>query len=1221
MNNYMKKITLLAVLLFSVIALTACAFQNDRWGNITNDVYLSANGHTITNRDLWDTFRFDAHLNIREWLDETIVADEIVEVQAIIDAYVLNPLQFEEGSEELRVIEWLETNAVQAIFGQVDFNSLNRMQFNQRLIRIQSFLDSLLILNRGVDITGLDVALLNALENWLENYDEAAEEWQLFKLPAIALEQYKVRAAQSLFAWRLFLEEDFADEEGNFYISERVLVNNFRNSIMGRFDVEAFIVRFQNANEANSALRHPDVNIKSTSRGEWVVLPDPRFMSDADFNSGDYAHVRAILSDLNITRRPFDPNNPNARRISEDQFRQFYDRYSISTSRTDGRPDVILTPEQVLEKFVIMYNIVEGASLTPETAITRYEFNAQIFLLNSALRSHIYNTLSLDPDSSNRQYSPRIQTFGNSVYLVFKFADFKPQFEDEIIITITNEDGDEEEVFNLDGLNPETLELDDYSTDRAAAAQAARDKAFVNVRDTRFNDRYVQDRLNEIFEENNPVIFDRTVAVFFAHNHPQFNLGRQRNNNNNLLATFMGYQLLVDDVFKAMEEIRGTSAALDLIFTEIIRDEYASEITADEIRDFRDQFRTIISNFSNNQLAGSGYPASMGRQNFLLLAFGARNNAEAIDNMFVVPRLRDLFFADFEAHYGAGIFEKFATLAALQHENFMSITSSHLLVSVDFDNTGSPQNPLHAFGLTQRPGTTLEDPVNNNDPSAIAELRALEDLIVTLMRNVYNRIGDFISIDAAMEAIVNEFNAVNRVAPTPRPGDLLDVTNPYDALFRQAKVAGLSLRFESLPAITNITNIPSAQQFDQVFFNRIVHLSGEMLEFVNQDGVIPGDVGIFPFLDSYNSVDGQAAEINNVLVDQVRSAFGWHFINVTRVGSPVSARLLRSNTDGDSDYISEFTDFFGNRLEAYNNNHTLTAAQIQIFLEESADEYGIQSLPSDVVAAINAFFNPIRTRYESAEMQRELLVRHVLDIHGGQFANANLVEQSNLVREINRRQIDEYNTLPGLEATDTWNALWGNWWTILESSNIMAQNITHIIGSDAPDFLANVVVIDSTNSEVDTVISYDISGVNLDVRGVYNVTYTATVNGLVIQITVTIHVMIELDPEADTDDTAPTLNIIGRVNPNDRVFVDVALGASQQDLLDAIWRVIVDATDLHGTGETQIGDGDLTSQINIDTRFVNLNRATTSGGYIVILTVTDSSGNQTVQSINVRVNA
>jgi hypothetical protein len=116
-------------------------------------------------------------------------------------------------------------------------------------------------------------------------------------------------------------------------------------------------------------------------------------------------------------------------------------------------------------------------------------------------------------------------------------------------------------------------------------------------------------------------------------------------------------------------------------------------VTDKELEDFNTQFEDVIRQFSADQFASNGFPASMGREQFLLIAFGASTNEQAVKELYVFPELRKQFLQDYEAHYGENVFQVMTDLAQKQYDLFKSTRVSHLLVYFDNNGDGTPDNP------------------------------------------------------------------------------------------------------------------------------------------------------------------------------------------------------------------------------------------------------------------------------------------------------------------------------------------------------------------------------------------------------------------------------------------------------------------------------------------------------------------------------------------------
>ena len=105
--------------------------------------------------------------------------------------------------------------------------------------------------------------------------------------------------------------------------------------------------------------------------------------------------------------------------------------------------------------------------------------------------------------------------------------------------------------------------------------------------------------------------------------------------------------ITVESLYTDLEKSYGVNLALDILVQNVLKGLYS--VTDAEMKDYDKQLKTIITNFSQDAYASSGFPASMGRAKFLLLAFGSKDMDEAVEQGFVLPRLRELYLNDIES--------------------------------------------------------------------------------------------------------------------------------------------------------------------------------------------------------------------------------------------------------------------------------------------------------------------------------------------------------------------------------------------------------------------------------------------------------------------------------------------------------------------------------------------------------------------------------------------
>lgn len=953
-TQIMKRLTALIFILGLTLTLVACGGSNAvPYGSIGDDTYVSFEDIVVTEKELYDTLRNQSADLLSVMIDEVVFADELAEVRTLI------------ANGDVYYNDFIDDTVNLTLFGSDELEDLEDMlnTREEQLIRmVEQYVDSLYLIDGSINRAELRDAILNA-------------QFEGYASIPVLLNQYVLRAAQRMYA-RDILLENVDDETSDDYVDEQDVVSYYNSTVLGRFDVDVFMVRFINLNEANAALYA--VGLKSDARGNWYQVPDIRitegndgYIDLTDNSTEGYPHVIRILEDLNLLDKALEDRTL----ISTDEFEEYYSDYVISTTRSNGLADVALPDNLVKDKFVEMYNLLNPATqveVTEDGSITGVDFDFQTTYtydelneINTTLRSHVYVTLTSedrqDEEDASNPYSSRVQTFGSSRYLVYKLSD---DGDSEENVVIENPQDENEEIFNPDNADAMTL----Y------------DELRQEVIDAKLTDAYVTGQVETLYEDINIQIFDPVIRAFFAQTFA-FSGGNENKEGDHVASVDDAF-ILVDDLYEQLEERFGVSIALDTLMNKYLEASEMYTITDEELADFEDQFEEIIRQFSAGQFESNGYPASIGREDFLMLAFGVTTNAEAINQLYVYPELRQQYLEDYETHYGDEVYEAFAELAALQYNAFKSTRVSHLLVYFDQDGDESPDNPAEYLA------TLSEDAVND-----------IKEGLAELIAELYDKVGDFKSDAEAFTTLAELFNSSGRI-------DRGSNTMPYDlqieleyAKYRQL---GFYLKFEDIPSnITNTSNfITNQSTLDPVFYNRAIALH----DLIKGDG--EEDMMELPYLDFYDDYTFNDLDFMDVL-DTVQSDFGWHFIMTTSVNEAPNA-VYSQFDDEDERYITE------DGLNAYNEGpdarenvgtNELTVNQVEYYVKQSLTDEGA-SLPTVVQTAVTNYLTPILTRYQNAYMQRELIFIALED--GLTFANANNTTKFNVIREINTNQLNEY---------------------------------------------------------------------------------------------------------------------------------------------------------------------------------------------------------------------
>ena len=1056
--NYLKTIkkSLIVIILVAfTFVLSSCKSNKVPYGSLTDAVYASIDNQKVTEKELYNELRLQSLTIFGNYVAKIDFKDEIVLAKEAILS----------GDED--ACKFFNEKIASAVFSTTDGKAINDT-YEKRpesfYTSICKFVDNLFLINNRMtadreDIVSALYAILpseNADGEWsVPDYSSVGEVagYNVFNM---LYDNYGTDCGKWYYA-KTELPKDILDEDSMAYINEEndaSLVSYYKANKQGKYNVSAFIVTFINLNEANAALHL--ANLKSDSRGYWYQIPDIRTILEADYNSTDYAHVKKIIQGsgaddkgLQLTPDFTKPNNG----FSISNYENYYNRYTINTSRlpADGLPDQALDKVQVLEKFVEISNLldasrvlhVEGTTIMNELS-EEYDVEFtydKLTKLNTTIRDHIYKTLVAldytpdDPDETiGNPYSARVQTAGSIRYLAYKLTD--NSIEDKgILVDSKDESGNDIKIFNVNDDDPAI----------AQKAQEMKDKVRNEIIKGKLNSSYITSKATEKTKDRKINIYDPLVREYYK-NQAEYK-GSNKFKNNDTFGTVGDTTITVDEFFAELEKAYGINIALDMLVNKWLESSpYASKITADDKKGFDEQFENMIAAFSSDQYASSGYPASMGRKNFLLLAFGASNDKEAKQKLYVQPKLRELFYADYEALYGSEaegntIYDKLAQLVALQHDNFKSITTSHLLIYFDKNNDGTPDDP--------------EEFLSELTPEKRVQV---EKGLVKLVELVLDNAQQFVGYVQGFTKIATDFQTSGRI----ERGSKYDPT--IELFWSEYRKLGFNLKYEAISsAITNSSNIPLSSNssiLDKVYYNKAISIFNILTDKVHKDPLDPDSELVNPdielpyldiaqnpnnaFMPSWDhnlSVFGPEFDLffedNLALLNEVKSAFGYHLILATAFSEATSAEYSK-----DDDVDSLYTNDDG--LNCYNENNeetgmvaskNLTASQIKYYLKEQATAEGV-SLPSVVQTAVSNYLSPILNRFKGDYMKRELIFKELaaLNVTFGP-ACANGAARFAAIREINIKQLNEYclSSNPNGIYDAQYAALYGTWFDILEA--------------------------------------------------------------------------------------------------------------------------------------------------------------------------------------------
>ncbi|WP_026391716.1 hypothetical protein [Haploplasma modicum] len=1011
--KHIKKVTSFLLILVTAFLLVACSKkENVPYGDIKGDDYLTVGDVKITDRDVYDTLRRQGASVLPKMVEEKLFEGYLNNAKELLKA-----TNVVEGSKEEWAQKEFDNIVKKAIFQTDDVESIEKMPELNRKTLINKYVDSLYKTDFNIDRTTLVQEIQAFVADTLADEDYAKG----FYTNDTLLKLYVIEIQKLIYA-KEQLDKNVIDEESDDFVKDTSVISHFKNNVKKQFDTNVFYFHFISTNEANAAFTL--LNLKNNSRGHWFEIPDIRLVAIYDeFKDNEEHQIWEVLEKTKLTTKFEQTSDLDATKtkINEEDYKKFYDAYGPSETNSQKLPVV-----SVLQKFIELHNIVNTKKLVQvaddvdlinlELKYTNgvvYETEKSyddLTKLNTTFRNYIYDTLT-----EEKPYST-LRTVGEHRYLAFKLD--KNYYELNYVSEEKDED-DNEKWVTIDELK-ELLEkqkedLEDNTKEPKLLNDLRTIEGVVNsagevnwdVLDTKMKENikswteeviskklttsYASTKVSNLLKDAKVEIYDNVIRSFYNQSTDNKAKGKAKNGNDLLKLTVklndenVTVEITVNDLYKKLEQNDGLEVAIDLALNEILLDEYNKKnglFKDDEIslKDFKKEYKELINNFSNDQFAQAGYPASIGRETFLLLLFGTKNVDEAIEQGYLLPKLRELFSEKTEVTLpGVDVNSQLAKFAALQHEKFIGFQVSHLLVYFDPSGTGSPVDPKEYF-------EDLEQ----------VEIDEIKQAIVDMYALVIDELGNPGLTTSKLKAIAQEFQESARI----------DLGNNAKTTWQTFRKYGLNLKFEDLGSeLTNTSNLPTnSSTLDKVFYNRAIELFNIIKADKDSDDEDLVDGGL-PFLDFGGSLNIIHQDDQNVAdylnEDGIMSSFGFHFIMVTSVSEKLSA-VYKESDDYNEDYTFEID---GTKYNPYNeDSETITKSQVDYYLKgKKLDDPA--TLPSKVLQAFTKYFDPIYKLYQGNSMNQAIMYNYIsnqgLNLHGKEARFKSL-------QEINQTEFHNY---------------------------------------------------------------------------------------------------------------------------------------------------------------------------------------------------------------------
>ena len=1018
LKRFLPVLLILVVIVCAVIIFSKCSTkQTVPYGSVSNDEYFSykVNGETrtISERELYDRLRYNSYEVVVDYIERAMFKDYMEQVKAeaadkTSETYKDLIKQIDSdcfGTTSKKEIEKLETEKPQ------EFKA-----------RIMQFYDSLQ--KSGYNFINIDGSYNFDINNL---YTE-----KIF-------DTYYLSMAKRAYAKEKLLV-DIYNADSDYYIDDmdEERENKYDDNYSTKDDIQALIVKFDSRADAQNALK--ELNLKYIKgllyyvpRGTMNYTEYETFYSNAKQGSTNGGEtVVEISSEIEILLeyvRIYNTTYQYKKQISlkgvtlnaattYSALKALADQYvndATDNDETKAKENLIndiLSFDEAYDKDN-SGNIVEDAD---GNKVTNDKLNKNVFSytydelysFDSSICSYVYDSLiagtylddaqkvSNDYYDDKTQSTPREQSASNGYFLAYKFLDANPFTYNEIK-RLSEDENDENGKW--------TKKFNEI-----------KDDTYEDVIDGLLTQTYIDEVVNalyeSIYEEKELLIFDPLVQVFYKYNNSDYSKTNKKSNDKvltlktsytstkdgNEVTHDVDYSLSVDELYAKLESVYGTSTAYDMAVGEILKAKYESELTSDDISDLEDELENLLASFSQGGMESNGYPASIGKQAFLQIYLNVESSKEAIELVYKRSKYEELFEEDIEAQaqlfsysgydsstFGAldnttdDLYKAFAQLSKTFYDNYYSLKYKNILISTDFDNDGSPDNP--------------EDYKNDTTLYTYeGEEYTLYEYIRVLSAELFNLIISEVDSSATMEEgltkVVNQYDQASKYAYAP--------DDEVSAKYGKFKKAGLEIKVESEATSTNGSSLVKEFLDNMEDFYKYV-IKDDYKNTTGWKNLIYGSaIKYTDYYDSTSSIERQATKDS-----LLQTEFGYHALYVTGYSDFTSCKW---------DYDKDNVTIQGKPVysEIYANaNDYATIAQIKTYVEEYED--GFEDLPAQVQSGLSACFADKYSKFTSTDF-RNYMMFLLISKNEGSFKNAEDNAQADIYMQMLRNSINSYET-------------------------------------------------------------------------------------------------------------------------------------------------------------------------------------------------------------------
>ncbi len=1006
-KGLLHKAVAATLLCFSVLSVTGCSVDKNQISALHESVYAKTKDgkYQVTNVELYKELRYSGYDYLTRKIDEAVLSDEISLVKKIYN----NESDATHGyyTSKEKVQNDLDKTILNAIYGTSEEDEIKGLTDKSKNQSIQQFIVNTQN-NYNIKITEDEIKTNDFKKLYDIYFVEVAKKALAYNELLSDIDEAKTKADK---------DELYSTDKYDAYFTNSSIESFYEENFINQKDVQGLLIRFYNQEEADATFKA--FGLKSYNDQLWYLANATNSKEEANQNPNltyieDWYEKTTIdLNDKNtiaVSLGATDANETSTEKVQElskdakaktlaiyiEMYNYVYKNYRTpivyenrNITSSDNTLDIV---GKILDNNNLDYDQMVNALLSSEQysdELTKSRDDIDAY--STTLTSYVYNTLKTEApkntskennfDYSYQQFSTKATSYGSSYFMYFKLG-----YEEDEELYSKNDDGT---------LNKPNSDNEDYKYNESVYNQVIEDMI-----DDKLTSSFIETKMDEAIENVKVSIYDTVLNAQHKLQDENYHSTKKSSKTDVFKLEYEQTSVVVtiDEYYEYLENRHGSQVAVELLAEKAIKDTPYYEAAKKNVDVYKDNLQSILGNFANNSLSSYGFPASMGKTNFMLLYFRSTDVNEIVDRAFVTEEA----LSNYRSDMNVKLINEFTNYSEKLFDEFYSSSMKQVVVFYDGDDNAKADDYSN---LSQD------------------QQQKLEDLMKKLLQEIQNELKVTAGSHAtALTNIVNEYNSTARRTVN-------DYAFAPENKWSEYKSYGLYIELRDLEV-----NNDSDQK--EEILNQVEKVYNSIDDQYRLYGTFPTE-----YLDeTILEID-----VKNIISSKEVNAKEFSFLLFTG-GTDTSSSKFDQEDDEDSAITINgekqnaysrvpilYKDKEGNKyvtyLNAYSNDDYITVNQAQIYLYQTLELGNVVGLPESVLTAMEAYFTPILERYSDSN--------NVVNLYDFLLGGTDTTYALTFVKQEDQEQYETYltNTRKVLDNfNQETNYIYNNWWNMLSNN-------------------------------------------------------------------------------------------------------------------------------------------------------------------------------------------